>query len=292
MNNNPLRRLTATNKSAAAVMAATAFVIALTGCGSDEANHKQTTLPTTGEIAAPTDASATAATLDNLHTLLLAGDYHSIYAAFSDEFKQYISEADFQRTGEQALANIKTLEQVSTMQLNGISMRNWISDSKELGVTVTLDSEGLITGLQLQDAAEPDNVENKPTRNEYAVPFQGDWFVFWGGENVLVNYHYAVEGQRFAYDLIQVKDGYSYFGDPLKNESYYAFGQKILAPADGTVVSVVNDIPDNEPVGVMNEKQPAGNAVVIDHGGEFSTLAHLKQGSVSVKIGDKIKAAM
>ncbi|PTL82866.1 hypothetical protein DAT35_18020 [Vitiosangium sp. GDMCC 1.1324] len=35
----------------------------------------------------------------------------------------------------------------------------------------------------------------------------------------------------------------------------------------------------------------AGNVVVIDHGGgEYSLLAHMQQGSVTVKAGDKVRA--
>ena len=34
----------------------------------------------------------------------------------------------------------------------------------------------------------------------------------------------------------------------------------------------------------------AGNSVIIDHGqGEFSNFSHLKKGSVSVKLGDRVK---
>ncbi|MDI4644440.1 hypothetical protein [Cohnella hashimotonis] len=41
----------------------------------------------------------------------------------------------------------------------------------------------------------------------------------------------------------------------------------MIAPRDGTIVQVVNDIADNEPVGTMNADQPIGNVVVLDHGG-------------------------
>ncbi|MNJ53851.1 Murein DD-endopeptidase MepM [compost metagenome] len=122
------------------------------------------------------------------------------------------------------------------------------------------------------------------------MPLKNDWFVFWGGENVIANYHYGTESQRYAYDFIKVKDGYSYSGDPKKNESYYAFGQEITAPEAGKVIHVVNDIADNEPVGIMNEKDLAGNVVAIDHGnGEYSYLAHLKKDSVTVKVGDIVQ---
>jgi len=107
----------------------------------------------------------------------------------------------------------------------------------------------------------------------------------------LVNYHYEYEHVRYAYDWVKERNGYTYEGDPGRNESYYAFDQDILAPSAGVVVAAVDGIPDNEPVGVVNEAQPAGNTVTIQHpNGEFSTIAHLKNGSVKVKVGDTVTA--
>jgi murein DD-endopeptidase MepM/ murein hydrolase activator NlpD len=40
----------------------------------------------------------------------------------------------------------------------------------------------------------------------------------------------------------------------------------------------------------MNPDQPLGNYVVIDHqNGEYSFLAHLKQGSVAVQVGVRVE---
>ena len=42
---------------------------------------------------------------------------------------------------------------------------------------------------------------------------------------------------------------------------------------------------------VANEMSPSGNYVLIDHGnGEFTLSAHVRQGSVRVKKGDRVKA--
>ena len=49
-------------------------------------------------------------------------------------------------------------------------------------------------------------------------------FVFWGGHNELVNYHYALESQRYAYDLVQVEDRFTYEGSGTENENYFVFG--------------------------------------------------------------------
>lgn len=121
-------------------------------------------------------------------------------------------------------------------------------------------------------------------------PFQDEWYVFCGGTNSPINYHYAYENQRYAYDFVIMNESISYDGDPTLNESYFAFGKEYLAPADGVVVEVENSVEDNTPVGTMNEKQPLGNYVILDHGNnEFSYLAHFKNQSVTVDIGDKVK---
>lgn len=82
----------------------------------------------------------------------------------------------------------------------------------------------------------------------------------------------------------------SYESDPTLNESYFTFGEEYLAPADGVVVSMQNNVEDNEPVGTFNEEQPLGNYVILNHGNEeFSYFVHFKHQSIVVKQGDKIK---
>ncbi len=99
---------------------------------------------------------------------------------------------------------------------------------------------------------------------------------------------------RYAYDLCVVDEqGRMYSGTGEKNEDWFGFGAPVLAPGDGTVVSMANDRPDNTKTrkapldrdAVMkNVKLLFGNYVILDHrNGEFSFLAHLKQGSVTVK---------
>jgi len=62
-----------------------------------------------------------------------------------------------------------------------------------------------------------------------------------------------------------------------------------LAPADGTVTDVITGVRDNVP-GSMNPYSALGNAVFIQHREhEVSVLAHLKLGSITVKVGDKVK---
>lgn len=82
------------------------------------------------------------------------------------------------------------------------------------------------------------------------------------------------------------KDRKSHAGKGKQNQDYFAFGKDVLAPGPGVVIATENTVPDNVP-GVMNPSRAAGNFVLIDHeNGEYSLLAHLKQGSVKVRVGD------
>ncbi|CAA9363328.1 MAG: Peptidase, M23/M37 family [uncultured Gemmatimonadetes bacterium] len=155
-------------------------------------------------------------------------------------------------------------------------------------------ADGQVAGFRIapdQQAPQPpapsEHLERR-TRADLRLPFDGEFFVVWGGRTVEQNYHAAHPSQRFAYDLLVVRDGATHTGDGRRNEQYHCFGQPILAPADGRVVLAVDGIADNVP-GQMNAPQVAGNQVVVDHGtGEFSLLAHLRSGSVAVRPGDRV----
>ena len=99
---------------------------------------------------------------------------------------------------------------------------------------------------------------------------------------------------RYSYDLVPVDaSGAMSKGDPSDNAAFFGFGQPVLAPAAGTIVAAVDDQPDNRAFDRNAVHQELlvvyGNRVLIDHGhGEISVLAHLKQNSVKVKVGDKV----
>lgn len=130
----------------------------------------------------------------------------------------------------------------------------------------------------------------KRNKTNLYLPFEGVWFVFWGGDTAKLNIHHNVGNQKYAFDFVVLdKAGRSYRGNGKKNDDYYSFGKKVLAPADGIVVEAINGVRDNKP-GSMNEYSALGNAIIIRHSkDEVSVLAHLKQGSLKVKRGDKVK---
>lgn len=159
-----------------------------------------------------------------------------------------------------------------------------------LDMTVTLDSEDKVCGLLLLPHAEDIPA---PERNATALrlPFEGQWYVFWGGDTKELNQHHDVPNQRYAFDFLAVDEAdKTHTGEGTANEDYHAFGRKIVAPADGVVTEVIRGVRDNRP-GSMNPYSGLGNAVFIRHAEhEVSVLAHLKQGSIRVEAGDHVKA--
>ena len=155
---------------------------------------------------------------------------------------------------------------------------------------MALDSEGKVAGFQITAASQPAKPKNT-SRNQtkLTLPVKGEWLVFWGGDAEEQNYHHNAPNQRFAVDILKVDEsGKTHKGDGTKNEDYYAFGQEIVAPADGVVAYVVDGIHDNKP-GEMNRMFIPGNLVVIRHAdNEYSLVAHFKQNSIRVKVGDKV----
>jgi murein DD-endopeptidase MepM/ murein hydrolase activator NlpD len=100
--------------------------------------------------------------------------------------------------------------------------------------------------------------------------------------------------QRFAIDYIELNDSNTtHSGDKLKNENYLAEGLDALAVADGRVVEVKDSIPENVPGSravPITLETVGGNHVILDiGGGHYAFYAHLKPGSIRVKLGDTVR---
>lgn len=156
-------------------------------------------------------------------------------------------------------------------------------------VLISLDTDNAINGLLIT----PHKPENLPVlkRNitKMILPFNEEWFVFWGGKSVEQNYHVAYENQKGAFDLVIVKNGKSYLGDSKLNESYFVFGKEIIAPCNAKVIKVIKGVNDNIP-GELNPKQLTGNTVVLETANkEYILFAHFKEKSIVVKEGQEVK---
>ncbi|NOU54567.1 M23 family metallopeptidase [Brevibacillus borstelensis] len=229
-------------------------------------------------------------TPEQLPLAFLQGEYEQIYAQTSPAFRKRVSAAELRSLGEDFHRGVDRYKLQSTILLEHAKRYVWVDGSGEKGLAAAFDEEGTIISLVILHLETHPETDSMLTRTVFVPPFAGEWLTYWGGHNELVNYHYAYPNQRYAFDFLVMKEGRTFTGDPAANESYYAFGQPILAPAFGKVVGVASHIPDNTPVGTVNETQPAGNHVILEHeAGEYSLLAHLKQDSVCVEVGDCVQ---
>ncbi len=122
------------------------------------------------------------------------------------------------------------------------------------------------------------------------LPFDGVWYV--AAEHGFLDPHKRFLAEAFAYDFVQIgANARSFQREGKNNADYYAYGKKVVASKDGTVVLVRGDIAENIPGETLNTTTPGGNVVIIDHGnGQYGYYAHLKPSSISVKMGNQVRA--
>ncbi|RKD93498.1 M23 family metallopeptidase [Halopiger aswanensis] len=129
---------------------------------------------------------------------------------------------------------------------------------------------------------------------DYRLPLEGTWTVVNGSPDREYSHSWGLLTQRYAYDFVITDEaGRTTAGERGPPEEYYCFGEPILAPADGVVVSTRDNHRDyHRTNGWMDPLQRSilGNHVVIDHeNGEYSVLAHLQRGSVAVEPGERVE---
>ncbi len=149
--------------------------------------------------------------------------------------------------------------------------------------------------------------------NKYIFPLEGVWYMQ-AVPNV-TSHHRWMSQTEFGIDFLKLDEkGSQYKTDGKSAGDFYAFGQPVLAAADGVVVMAINDAVQNWDAWIPREGESdeafseraekfqlesmkkdlyrtvTGNLVAIEHpGGEYSAYAHLKTGSVRVKVGDRVK---
>jgi hypothetical protein len=168
--------------------------------------------------------------------------------------------------------------------------------SGKLGFTLSLDPHGRLAGLLIKPlAGTPGPADEYHARVAYGLPVLGEWTVGNGGRDAAHNIHVGNRQQWYAYDLLRTDPtGHScpedVKGTAPSNAGCLAFGQDVVAPADGTVTFAADGIPDNVAPGEIDEYFVPGNTIGIDHGeGEFSFLCHLEAGTLKVHAGDHVK---
>jgi len=229
-----------------------------------------------------------------------SGQSAALYAAFAPRMKKNSSTAKMATVAKQIGTEWGREEKMigenfapDMLSTNTVYSRySQFSKSKDPIFTVmVLDEQGQVEIFQFRPDPPPTGnrfVDYKNTA-KIRLPFSGDWFVYQGGRLIYQNPNAYRDAERYAMTFTVLKDGRPFSGDGSKNEQFYCYGQPVLAPADGTVVMITDTYADNAP-GRPEEVMPSGNRVLISHGNkEYSVLLHLKQNSIKVKQGAKVK---
>ncbi len=243
----------------------------------------------------------------NIVALIAARDAKSLLARSTPEFSAMVPELTLQGILNTTLTEKSPLGPLVSDRIDSVE-GNYLRYSAEyiwrkeneqnLAVVVTFEAGGAnrIAGATIRPAL-PKKLQADPKadykqKSHLMLPFAPgeEWYVVWGGTTRSQNYHVDYPDQRHAFDLVIRKNGKTHPDTGKENTDYYAWGKTIVAPAVGTVVEAVNDLPDNKPGRETDTKNAAGNHVVLDLGNsEYLLLAHLQNGSIRVKAGDTVK---
>jgi urea transporter/murein DD-endopeptidase MepM/ murein hydrolase activator NlpD len=118
------------------------------------------------------------------------------------------------------------------------------------------------------------------------LPFWGEWTISQAhdGEHT----HKGDWGKAFDFMILDDKSK-SYNSNGLLCEDYYCYNKPVLAPADGFVEEIFDNIDDNE-IGKINTVNNWGNTIIIRHvTGLYTQISHLKKGTFKVSKGDYVK---
>ncbi len=117
------------------------------------------------------------------------------------------------------------------------------------------------------------------------LPFIGKWSVYQAFDG-----KWTHKGSfKYAYDFVVRRNGKTYKNDGLFVEDYYAFGESVVAPINGYIVSLRSDLADNF-IGSVDRENNWGNHIIIKSDyGYYVLIAHLMQHSISVNIGDYVQ---
>jgi murein DD-endopeptidase MepM/ murein hydrolase activator NlpD len=126
-------------------------------------------------------------------------------------------------------------------------------------------------------------------QTELFLPFTGAWIVTASGEFREGSAQHNLLQQQYTFEFSGTDaTGLRFKNEGKVNEDYVGYGREVIAPANGTVVEVIDGVRENSP-GTRNPYAQIGNTIVIQHSvKEYSVLAFLKQGSIRVKVVDRI----
>jgi urea transporter len=120
----------------------------------------------------------------------------------------------------------------------------------------------------------------------FHLPFRGAWTCTQGVDGALT--HQGAWRHGFDFE-VRGLEGSLFRSDGASVEDHHCHRLPVLASADGVVVRVERDVPDNA-IGAVDLKRNWGNVVVLCHApGLYSLVAHLAQGSARVYEGQSVR---
>ena len=226
--------------------------------------------------------------------LFTAGEIEALYDLFHESVQALVSLEDMESFHDQIIGVGPLGERVDYRSM-GVGQLMYYYATYEwmglvLGFNLGFDTDGAIMALSIGQMTDPlpDPYPDYDSPVQFQLPLPCLTYVAWGGRDELHNYHTYYAPNAYAYDFLVWQDGGTCAPPCATNEDYYIFGLPILAPADGVVVAVENDRPDMTP-GEMDPSLPEGNHVTLEVAeGEYVLMAHMKQGSVRVDVGDTV----
>ncbi len=241
--------------------------------------------------ACPRPAANRDAVARDAATELFAGRYASVTARMASATKQVLTETKL-------AAVMDPIRSANPGATADITVTTTTDTSVELlahlpagdhRLTVSLDRRGLIIGLRIKEAtANHDAYESQvPLR----LPFHGAWTAMNASRDDH-NPHFSLPAQRWAVDWVKTDArGKTFKGDGANNSDYYAYNQEALAPADATVIAVVDGIAENPARTPGDSYYIPGNSLVLAIAeNEYALFCHLIPGSMRVHVGEKVHA--
>ena len=110
-----------------------------------------------------------------------------------------------------------------------------------------------------------------------------------GGASTALNYHYAHTAQKYAVDILALNSIGMRSNGGSELSDFVIWDAPVLAPCDGEVAFARDGLADVQGPS-KNSERPAGNVVALTCGAHTVFLAHMRQGSVAVEAGDKVRA--
>lgn len=121
-----------------------------------------------------------------------------------------------------------------------------------------------------------------------SLPFQGEWTVYQAFDDEWTH----TGDWKHAYDFIKTDNENIAFEGKGELEDFYCYGETVLSPVSGHVHSIVMNIEDNN-YGKVDLINNWGNHIILlTSTGHYVLLAHLKQSSSLLNIGEWVNEGM